>query len=283
MTGSIGHNRDSPNISLDDGARLPACRTGVLADDAAARVFPAMARGPGRESPNKEPRTTWSGSLFAVAEPESETPAPRLTARGAATRTRILQAAVDLMYVKGVAATTLDDVRAASGTSKSQLYHHFADKSALVLDVIAAQANQLLERQQQQLHRLNSIRGLERWRDALVQRNALRNGANGCPLGSLASELADQDESARSAIATHIRSWEGLLASGLERMRESGVLRAEADPNKLATGMMAALQGGYLLAQSARDTAPLKIALDMALDHVRTFAAESVPMVGQAE
>ena len=225
----------------------------------------------------------WSGSLLAVAEPESGTQDPRLTARGIATRTRILQAAVDLMYVKGVAATTLDDVRAASGTSKSQLYHHFADKTALVQDVIAEQASQLLERQQQQLRRLNSIRGLERWRDALVQRNALRNGAYGCPLGSLASELADQDEAARAAIAMHFRSWEALLAAGLERMRETGVLRAEADPDKLATGMMAALQGGYLLAQTARDSTKLKIALDMALDHVKTFVADSASTFGQAE
>jgi hypothetical protein len=34
---------------------------------------------------------------------------------------------------------------------------------------------------------------------------------------------------------------------------------------------MAALQGGYLLAQTARDVRPMEVALDMALDHVRTL------------
>jgi AcrR family transcriptional regulator len=220
-----------------------------------------------------------SGNLIAVVNPESGTQASRLTARGAATRARILQAAADLMYVKGVGATTLDDVRAASGTSKSQLYHHFADKEALVRDVIALQAGQLLERQQQQLQRLNSIRGLERWRDAIVQRNALRNGAYGCPLGSLASELADQDEEARTSLARHFKTWEALIAAGLERMKTAGLLRPEANPDKLATGLMAALQGGYLLAQTARDSTPMKIALDMAIDHVRAFAAEPAARV----
>lgn len=179
------------------------------------------------------------------------------------------------MYVKGVAATTLDDVRAASGTSKSQLYHHFSDKDALVRDVIEVQAAELLERQQHQLQRLNSLRGLERWRDALVQNNALRNGAYGCPLGSLANELADQDEEARSALAEHFKSWEALLAAGLGRMREAGVLRPDADPDQLATGIMASVQGGYLLAQTARDVTPMKIALDMALDHVKAYATET--------
>ena len=42
-----------------------------------------------------------------------------LTPRGAATRDRIVHATADLMYMKGGHATTLDDVRAATGTSKS--------------------------------------------------------------------------------------------------------------------------------------------------------------------
>lgn len=185
------------------------------------------------------------------------------------------------MYVKGVAATTLDDVRVASGVSKSQLYHHFVDKDALVREVIALHASQLLERQQQLLQRLNSLHGLQLWRDALVQRNALRHGAYGCPLGSLANELADQSEDARITLAAHFSNWEALLAAGLERMRENGVLRPETDAVKLATGIMAALQGGYVLAQTARDTTPMEIALDMALDHVRTYAAESVAATEQ--
>ena len=97
----------------------------------------------------------------------------------------------------GLNATTLDDVRIASGTSKSQLYSHFADKESLVQEVISLQAHEVLARQRQRLERLDSIRGLELWRDDVVRRNALRNGAYGCEIGSLASELSDQDEAAR--------------------------------------------------------------------------------------
>ena len=59
--------------------------------------------------------------------------ARRLTSRGAATKTRIVEAANQLMFERGVALTTLADVRTASATSKSQLYQHFADKNALVV------------------------------------------------------------------------------------------------------------------------------------------------------
>jgi AcrR family transcriptional regulator len=200
-------------------------------------------------------------------------PQRRVTARGAATRARILASAADLTRARGVAATTLEDVRSASGTSKSQLYQHFPDKEALIVAVVALRRAQVLEREQRQLERLRSLRGLARWRDALVSSNTAVNGAWGCAIGSLANELADSDAGLRTALDDVFDRWQELLAQGLERMRASGVLCADADPRSLATGLMAALQGGYLLARTAGDSAPLAIALDMALDHVRSFAA----------
>lgn len=200
-----------------------------------------------------------------------ESTAPELTSRGAATRDRIVQAAMDLMYVKGVNATTLDDVRAAAGVSKSQLYRHFADKEELVRAVVATRARQVLAREQGYLQRFRSFRALERWRDATVQRNALQHGAYGCALGSMAAELSDQDDQARTTLATSFAEWEKLIAAGLRRMRDNGSLRPEADPDELSIGLMAALQGGYLLAETAHDIRPMEIAMDMALDRIRSF------------
>jgi AcrR family transcriptional regulator len=201
----------------------------------------------------------------------SSAAAGRLTSRGVATRTRIVEAAADLMYVRGVNATTLDDVRVASGTSKSQLYRHFVDKEALVRAVVALRAQQVLERERGYLERFKSFSALKRWRNALVERNTLQNGAYGCVLGSLASELSEQDEEARATLWAHLADWQALLAAGFRRMQESGSLSPDADPDKLAVGLMAALQGGYLLAETARDVSPMATALDMALDHVHSF------------
>jgi TetR/AcrR family transcriptional repressor of nem operon len=197
---------------------------------------------------------------------------PRLTARGAATRARIVAAAAELMRAQGVAGTTFDDVRAASGTSKSQLYHHFPDRRALVGAVIALRGDELLGFHRQHLDRLRSIRGLERWRDVVVGRIDVTRGAHGCVLGSLASELVDQDDEARAVLQDHFRSWEDLFVAGFERMRTTGVLREDADPEKLATGVMAAVQGGHLLSQLARDSRPMGVALDMAIDAVKASA-----------
>ena len=207
-----------------------------------------------------------------MADDDRERRTIKLTKRGAATRAAIIEAAADLVYVKGVAATNLEDVRVASATSRSQFYRHFADKTALIHAVISLRADQTIAKQTARLHRLDSFRGLEQWGEAFVQRSALRRGAWGCELGSLSSELSDTDEEARRSLADHFREWEELLASAFDRMRDSGALRADVDSMRLAIGVMAAVQGGYLLAQNAHDSGPMEVAIAMAIDHVRSWA-----------
>jgi AcrR family transcriptional regulator len=198
----------------------------------------------------------------------------RLTARGARTRARIVAAAADLIYVKGVGATTLDDVLAASGASKSQLYHHFDGKEALVRAVIDHVGQRTIEREREALSRVSTIRGLRRWRDALVQNNALRHGAYGCALGALAAEVSDHDALARQAMSQLFGEWQELLTTVLRRLQDEGALSAEASVDQLATGLMAALQGGYLLAQTERDVTPMATAIDMALAHIESLSTD---------
>jgi hypothetical protein len=87
----------------------------------------------------------------------------------------------------------------------------------------------------------------------------------------MATEVSDHDDEARETLAATFQRWQQLLADGLRRMQDSGKLSPDADADTLATGLIAALQGGYLLAQTARDVRPMEVALDMALDHVRTL------------
>ena len=192
----------------------------------------------------------------------------RLTPRGAATRARIVEAAADLVFVRGVGGTSLDDVMAASATSKSQLYHYFADKDALIREVITLQTAHVLAAQQPHLLRLDSMAGLRRWGDAVVEMNRARGGLGGCPVGSLASELSERSEAAREQLTHSFQTWESHLAGGLAAMRDRGDLAADANPAELARALLAALQGGLLLAQTTRTTRPLELALDMALEHV---------------
>jgi len=200
-----------------------------------------------------------------------------LTARGAVTRSRIVNAAADLMYEHGVDRTTLDEVIGASGVSKSQLYHYFADKDALVLAVIALQAERVLDAQKPHLEALDSLPAIRAWRDALVRLNRVAH-CRGCPLGSLASELSNDSEGARKRLAASFAAWRDRIERGLETMRERGELAASADPQELALALLAAVEGGLLLAKTTHSSRPLEIALDMAIEHV---ARHVTPPPGQ--
>jgi len=202
---------------------------------------------------------------------------PRLTSRGVATRERIVAGAAALIYERGVLGTSLDDIMAATGTSKSQLYHYFADKDALILEVIRLQLDRIITGQEAELRGLRTWEGLRRWRDHLVEGTRASGGVGGCPLGSLVGELADRSEPARETIATCFTEWEAHLVDGFTAMRADGLLSPDADPAELAVTVMTALQGGLLLAQTTRDVRPLELALDMAIAHTERFRADRRP------
>ena len=189
------------------------------------------------------------------------------SARGAVTRARIVQAAADLVRAHGVANTSIDAVLAASGTSKSQLYHYFVDKDDLVLAVIRRQTECVLAAHESHLRKLRSVRGLRRWRDAVVEQSRRDNCAGGCPLGSLVSELAESSRP-RAQLAESFARWESYLVAGFTAICTRTQCNPRVDLTDLAIAVLAALQGGLLLAQTTRSTRPLEVALDMAIDHV---------------
>ena len=195
----------------------------------------------------------------------------RLTPKGAQTRQRIVEAAARLIYERGLTEVPLEDVRAAAGVSGSQIYHYFEDKNELLLAVIDFQTDSVLAGQQPYLGRLDSVEGLRRWRDHLVDYQRLLQCRGGCPIGSIGVEVAESmDPSARLAVASGFLRWEAAIYDGLARMHQRGELRGE--PENLALGLLAALQGGLLLTQIQRNVRPLEVALDTVLDHIESLA-----------
>ncbi len=204
-----------------------------------------------------------------------EVKAQPATAKGRETRERIIRAAADLVAERGVAGTALDDVRVRAHVSKSQLYHYFADREDLMRSVARAASDQVVGGQAELFARLDTIEGLRAWTEALITLQQTRNAKGGCPIGSLASQLAEQDEGARLELADGLDRWETAIRAGLERMGTRGELRPDADPRALAQNTLAAVQGGLLLTQVRRDPGQLRSALNGALDAI--LAARAAP------
>jgi AcrR family transcriptional regulator len=190
------------------------------------------------------------------------------TARGKATRERIVGSAAALIAERGVAETSLDDVIERAGASKSQLYHYFEDRAALLRAVVVHNRDNVLGG----LDPVDSWKAIRSWFDSLVAWQVERGACGGCPIGSLVPQLAESDEQARTALADSFARWEHHLRDGLRSMQARGKLDASANPDELANATLATIQGGYVLTQTKRDPHQLAVALDAAYSHLRAHA-----------
>ncbi|MCV7012767.1 TetR/AcrR family transcriptional regulator [Mycolicibacterium madagascariense] len=195
-----------------------------------------------------------------------------ITRKGQATRDRIVVAAAGLMYQQGVAGTSAEDLQAAAGVSASQIYHYFGDKHALTCAVIKHWSDTIVGFHEPLLARLDDIDALRSWADVIVETARANDFRGGCPLGSLANELADCDEVARDDVVVGYRRWRGAIRDGLFAMKIRGALIEGADVDRLALALLTALQGGLLVSKALRDAEPLSTGLHTTIDHIASFA-----------
>ena len=157
---------------------------------------------------------------------------PRLTPKGARTRARIVEEAAALIHERGVAGTTLEDVKVAAEVSGSQMYHYFPDKNDLVQAVIDYQAETIVDRNRQALSKAN---GVEAWRNMVITAARRTKAKGGCQLGSLVGQLAESDPEARALIAAGFDQWAAAIGDGLRSLHADGKLPSDIDPDDLAT------------------------------------------------
>ncbi|MEE3064772.1 MAG: helix-turn-helix domain-containing protein [Actinomycetota bacterium] len=200
----------------------------------------------------------------------------RLTAKGRATRDRIVQAAAQLIVTEGLSASNMENVREAASVSGSQLAHYFADKGALIRAVIRRQIGVVLDfHRQPTLGDLDSFDDFERWID-LNMRYLRRIGTSGGTptYHALTAQLAKSDDATRATLAEGYWQWVDLIEAAIARMKDTKVLIPSANPRELALTIICAHQGGGTLAFTYRAAWPHADATRFAVNYLRMFAAD---------
>ena len=195
------------------------------------------------------------------------------TDRGRATVARVLDAACALFAEKGVRATTLDEIGAAAGVGRGQLYHFFAGKADLVADVVGLQVERIVDPIRPAVDAMSTADDVRNFCEAIISLHDSSEKIR-CPLGSLVPQL-DDDNTAREVLKAGFTQWEALLADGLRRVADSGGLISGADPAVGAGGLLAAYQGGMLLADVTGDVESLRRALNTVVTAVLTPAVSA--------
>jgi TetR/AcrR family transcriptional repressor of nem operon len=169
---------------------------------------------------------------------------------------QILEVATRLMAARGYHRTSLDDVLRESGAGKGNFYHYFHSKEELGYAIL----DRLLERFEART--LAPIFG-DGGRDPLDQLDAFleeilatqraRNCIGGCPIGNLATELADAHEGFRQRLAGGFERWRQCLAAALARAQALGALAPDLEPAALARFLVAGIEGAILLTKVQKD------------------------------
>lgn len=190
-----------------------------------------------------------------------------LTARGQATRQRIIEGAAAHLRSQAPGDVTLDDVRAITATSKSQIFHYFpGGKEELLLTVARYEADRVLDDQQPHLGALTTWAAWKRWRDAVVARYQAQGRQ--CPLGALMSQVGSTPGAAEVSVAL-LSNWQTYIRQGIERMQSDGKIRSTLDADRVAAAFVAGIQGGVQVLRNTGQSEHLTATLDVLIDYLR--------------
>ena len=161
------------------------------------------------------------------------------------TRSRILFAAYREIHLNGFQAASLNAILAHTGVSKGALYYHFPNKTELGYAVV----DEVIARR---IH-LSFVEPLEQSDDAigaligLIQQAGhaftLRDIELGCPLGSLAQEMAAIDAGFRERLNRIYGLWHSAIINAVEQARAQGRIIDGVNSEQVAVMVVATLEG----------------------------------------
>lgn len=196
-----------------------------------------------------------------------------LTAKGIATRQRIIEGAAAHLRSGDPGVATLDDIRDVTRTSKSQLFHYFpGGKEELFLEVARFEAARVLEDQQPHLGALDSWAAWDRWRKAVIAR--YRAQGQHCPLASLMSQVGSVPGAAEVS-STLLQSWTRDVERGIRTMQDKGQVGAQIDARRTASAFIAGIQGGVTVLRSTGSTDHLEAILAILIAYLRDSAGRA--------
>jgi AcrR family transcriptional regulator len=188
-----------------------------------------------------------------------------LTAKGTATKQRIIEGAAQLIRERGVVNVGLDDIRAVTSTSKSQLFHYFPDgKADLLLAVARHEADQVLQDQQPMLGNLVDWESWRAWQHRVVAKYAAQGRR--CPLAALTAQLGMADPATEEIVTDLYDRWYGFLRAGVAALRDTGRIDPGTDVDKAARAVLTAVTGGTSMLMATERINYLEDALDQVLD-----------------
>ncbi len=191
--------------------------------------------------------------------------------RGQKTRSKILQAAFELFHKQGVNATSVDEILAKSGTGKSQFYHYFKSKEALIHAVVKDFFEKLCNKQLPFKLEIKTWQDLKEWFAFFIHLQDDICCERGCPMATIGYELTAKDDSIRQEINHIFELTTQPIVGFFVHLKAQGKLKPSADPRSLAELCFIVMQGGLLVSKINKDTASFKTSVSHLFAYLKSF------------
>lgn len=186
------------------------------------------------------------------------------------TRNSIVEAAQELLWEHGYEATSPRMIMDRSGAGQGSLYYHFRTKKAWAEAALGEIESRLLSQLADTLggEAHTPLERVQAWLAA--PRDALR----GCRLGRLAHEHSVvEDAELRGHLARYFGELETHLQRALTQAITAGELPSDLNVSRLATLLLATVQGGYVISRALHDPQKLEQATQAAAELLSEIAA----------
>lgn len=181
--------------------------------------------------------------------------------KGETTREKILDTAAGLIHRKGFGATSINDLLEATGLKKGSLYFHFSGKDALGLAILEKAREDFLTFLDSSLSGATPGEKLDHFLGKVMQIHKKREFVGGCIFGNTALEMGDVESGFAGFIEKVFEEWVERLRSVVAAAQDSGEVASDLPADVLAGHMVAAIEGGIMLARLKKDGKPLRDAL----------------------
>jgi TetR/AcrR family transcriptional repressor of nem operon len=184
----------------------------------------------------------------------------------------VVAAARDEFWERGYAATSVDDLTAATGLGKGSLYGAFGDKHSLYLLALDDYISSSLDDVRASL-RNPSLSAYDRLASHIrgqAKALAADRGRRGCLMAKSAAELGATDDAVEKRVERAYATWRDELVACIEEAQRDGAVDAKQHPQALANTLLAFMRGQEALHKGGAKPAQLKAAADQMVSLVPT-------------
>jgi TetR/AcrR family transcriptional regulator, transcriptional repressor for nem operon len=182
----------------------------------------------------------------------------------------VVAAAREQFWDGGYAATSVDDLTAATGLGKGSLYGAFGDKHSLFLRALDDYCVDATDRVIAQLRR-PGVAAYDRLADhvrAVAAGIAADTGRRGCMMAKSSAELGASDADVDRVINASLTRWQSAIAECIAEAQRDGKISAARDPEALATMLLGMIRGFEALGKGGVEPARIVAAAEQALTFV---------------